>query len=109
MGQAMDGASAGIRDAGCEAAGFSPLDPALAGDFWVVSNYADVMAAATNPRAFINSAGAPLGNHLARREMTAGLKAIVALGRFEVEPGFVPEYRPSFARGPTSLPVSIAR
>ena len=50
-----------------------------------------------------------LGNHLARREMTASLKAIVALGRFEVEPGFVPEYRPSFARGPESLPVSIAR
>ena len=49
------------------------------------------------------------GNHLARREMTASLKAIVALGRFEVEPGFVPEYRPSFARGPESLPVSIAR
>jgi cytochrome P450 len=49
-----------------------------------------------------------LGNHLARREMTASLKAIVALDRFEVEPGFVPEYRPSFARGPASLPVSIA-
>ncbi|ORB76512.1 hypothetical protein BST46_29690 [Mycobacterium timonense] len=34
MGQVMDGASAGIRDAGCKAAGFSPLDPALARDFW---------------------------------------------------------------------------
>jgi cytochrome P450 len=50
-----------------------------------------------------------LGNHLARREMTASLKAIVALARFEVEPGFVPAYRPSFARGPESLPVIIAR
>ena len=50
-----------------------------------------------------------LGNHLARREMRASLKAIVALARFEVEPGFVPEYRPSFARGPESLPVNIGR
>ncbi|MEV8546450.1 cytochrome P450 [Streptomyces sp. NPDC051572] len=50
-----------------------------------------------------------LGNHLARREMSAALKAIVALSRFEVEPGFVPEYQPSFARGLKSLPVGIAR
>ncbi|UIX29370.1 cytochrome P450 [Streptomyces sp. GQFP] len=50
-----------------------------------------------------------LGNHLARREMSATLKAIVALSRFEVEPGFVPRYQPSFARGLDSLPVRIAR
>jgi cytochrome P450 len=50
-----------------------------------------------------------LGNHLARREMKASLKAIVELSRFEVDPGFVPEYPPTFARGPVSLPVSIAR
>jgi cytochrome P450 len=50
-----------------------------------------------------------LGNHLARREMTAALKAIVALGRFEADPGFVPVYRPSFARALESLPVTVAR
>src|SRR5277367_3806551 len=86
MGQAMDEAAAGVSDGGGEAIAFNPLDPALAADFWprmnalrescpvgwsdqvwhergdrgfwVVNNYADVMAAATNPQAFINAQGA---------------------------------------------------
>jgi cytochrome P450 len=48
-----------------------------------------------------------LGNHLARREIKASIKAICALSRFEVEPGFTPRYRPAFARGPIELPVRI--
>jgi cytochrome P450 len=49
-----------------------------------------------------------LGNHLARREIKASIRAICALSRFEVEPGFTPRYRPTFARGPIELPVRIA-
>jgi cytochrome P450 len=50
-----------------------------------------------------------LGNHLARRETKAMMRAICALSTFEVEPGFVPTFKPSFARGPMSLPVRLAR
>jgi cytochrome P450 len=50
-----------------------------------------------------------LGNHLARREIKASIRAICALTTFEAEPGFTPSYRPAFARGPISLPVRLAR
>ncbi|UIX29388.1 cytochrome P450 [Streptomyces sp. GQFP] len=50
-----------------------------------------------------------LGNHLARREIKASIRAICALTTFESEPGFTPDYRPGFARGPVSLPVRLAR
>jgi cytochrome P450 len=51
-----------------------------------------------------------LGNHLARREIKAAVQAICELTTFELaEPGFVPEYRPSFARGAVSLPIRLAR
>jgi cytochrome P450 len=50
-----------------------------------------------------------LGNHLARREIKASISAICELTTFEAEPGFEPTYRPSFARGPVSLPVRLAR
>ncbi|WP_261574221.1 cytochrome P450 [Frankia gtarii] len=50
-----------------------------------------------------------LGNHLARRELKASIRAICALSRFEIDPDFTPKYRPGFARGPISLPVTVAR
>ncbi|MFF3570124.1 cytochrome P450 [Nocardia jiangxiensis] len=50
-----------------------------------------------------------LGNHLARREIRAAIRAISELSVFELEPGFEVQYRPSFARGPISLPIRIAR
>jgi cytochrome P450 len=50
-----------------------------------------------------------LGNHLARREIKASIRAICALTTFESEPGFTLGYRPAFARGPISLPVRLAR
>ncbi|GAA0612498.1 cytochrome P450 [Sporichthya brevicatena] len=50
-----------------------------------------------------------LGNHLARREVKAMIRAVCSLSSFEVEPGFAPQFRPSMARGPLSLPVTMAR
>jgi cytochrome P450 len=50
-----------------------------------------------------------LGNHLARREIKASIRAICALAIFETQPDFVPSYRPAFARGPVSLPVTMSR
>jgi hypothetical protein len=50
-----------------------------------------------------------LGNHLARREIKASIKAICDLSTFEAEADFTPSYRPAFARGPISLPVRLAR
>jgi cytochrome P450 len=49
-----------------------------------------------------------LGNHLARREIKAAIQAICRLSVFELEPGFEVKYRPSFARGPISLPMTLA-
>jgi cytochrome P450 len=49
-----------------------------------------------------------LGNHLARREIKAAIKGICRLSRFDLEPGFDVKYRPSFARGPISLPITLA-
>lgn len=50
-----------------------------------------------------------LGNHLARREVKAMIRAVCGLSVFEVEPGFQPEFRAAMARGPVSLPVRMAR
>jgi len=50
-----------------------------------------------------------LGNHLARREIKAAVRAICELSVFELEPGFEVTYRPSFARGPVSLPMRLGR
>jgi cytochrome P450 len=51
-----------------------------------------------------------LGNHLARREIKASIQAICELTTFELaDPDFVPDYRPSFARGAISLPIRMAR
>jgi cytochrome P450 len=50
-----------------------------------------------------------LGNHLARREIKASIKAICELSTFEAAADFTPSYRPAFARGPISLPVRLAR
>jgi cytochrome P450 len=49
-----------------------------------------------------------LGNHLARREIKAAIQSICRLSRFELEPGSEVKYRPSFARGPISLPMTLA-
>lgn len=49
-----------------------------------------------------------LGNHLARREIKAAVQSICQLSQFELEPGFEVRYRPSFARGPISLPMKLA-
>jgi hypothetical protein len=82
----MDEAAAKVSGGGGEVIAFNPLDPALAADFWprmnalrescpvawsgqvwhergdrgfwVINDYADVMAAATNPKAFSNAEGA---------------------------------------------------
>jgi cytochrome P450 len=50
-----------------------------------------------------------LGNHLARREIRAAIRAISELHVFELEPGFDVKYRPSFARGPVALPIRLER
>jgi cytochrome P450 len=50
-----------------------------------------------------------LGNHLARREIKAAVQGICELSRFDLEPGFDVKFRPSFARGPISLPIALAR
>jgi cytochrome P450 len=50
-----------------------------------------------------------LGNHLARREIKAAVRAISELGVFELEPGYEVKYRPSFARGPVALPIRVER
>ena len=50
-----------------------------------------------------------LGNHLARREIKAAVRAISELSVFELEPGFDVKYRPSFARGPIALPIRLER
>lgn len=50
-----------------------------------------------------------LGNHLARREIKAAIRAISNLSVFELEPGYEVKYRPSFARGPVALPIRIER
>ncbi|MCX2934473.1 cytochrome P450 [Mycobacterium sp. CVI_P3] len=50
-----------------------------------------------------------LGNHLARREVKAMIRAICALSVFEIPADFKPTFRVSIARGPVSLPVRIAR
>jgi cytochrome P450 len=50
-----------------------------------------------------------LGNHLARREVKAMIRAVCKLSVFEMEDGFEPTFRASMARGPFSLPVRMAR
>jgi cytochrome P450 len=50
-----------------------------------------------------------LGNHLARREIKAAVRAISELSVFELEPGYDVKYRPSFARGPVALPIRVER
>jgi len=50
-----------------------------------------------------------LGNHLARREIKAAVRAISELGVFQLEPGHEVKYRPSFARGPVALPIRVER
>jgi cytochrome P450 len=50
-----------------------------------------------------------LGNHLARREIKAAIRAISELRVFELEPGYDVKYRPSFARGPIALPIRLER
>jgi cytochrome P450 len=50
-----------------------------------------------------------LGNHLARREVKAMIRAVCKLSVFEMEEGFEPTFRASMARGPYSLPVRMAR
>jgi hypothetical protein len=50
-----------------------------------------------------------LGNHLARREVKAMIHAICRLSQFDMEPGFTPRFKASMARGPQSLPVTMAR
>lgn len=50
-----------------------------------------------------------LGNHLARRELRAAIRAISELRVFEVEPGYDVKFRPSFARGPIALPIRLER
>ena len=50
-----------------------------------------------------------LGNHLARREIKAAIRAISELRVFELEPGYDVKYRPSFARGPVALPIRLER
>jgi cytochrome P450 len=50
-----------------------------------------------------------LGNHLARREIKAAIRAISELSVFELEPGYDVKYRPSFARGPIALPIRVER
>lgn len=50
-----------------------------------------------------------LGNHLARREVKAMIRAVCNLSTFDMEPGFTPSFRASMARGPLSLPVHMAR
>ena len=50
-----------------------------------------------------------LGNHLARREIRAAIRAISELRVFELEPGYDVECRPSFARGPIALPIRLER
>ena len=50
-----------------------------------------------------------LGNHLARRELRAAIRAISELGVFELQPGYDVKFRPSFARGPISLPIRLER
>lgn len=50
-----------------------------------------------------------LGNHLARREIKAAIRAISNLTVFELEPGYEVKYRPSFARGPVALPIRLER
>jgi len=50
-----------------------------------------------------------LGNHLARRELRAAIRAISELRVFELQPGYEVKYRPSFARGPVALPIRLER
>lgn len=50
-----------------------------------------------------------LGNHLARREVKAMIRAVCKLSVFDMEPGFTPTFKASMARGPQSLPVRMAR
>ncbi|MEX3738870.1 cytochrome P450 [Mycolicibacterium porcinum] len=50
-----------------------------------------------------------LGNHLARRELRAAISAISELRVFELQPDYEVKYRPSFARGPISLPIRLER
>lgn len=49
-----------------------------------------------------------LGNHLARREIKASIQAICRLSQFDLDKSFDVKYRPSFARGPISLPMTLA-
>ncbi|WP_168214978.1 cytochrome P450 [Mycolicibacterium sp. ELW1] len=50
-----------------------------------------------------------LGNHLARRELKAAVRAISELSVFQLQPGYEVKYRPAFARGPIALPVFLER
>lgn len=48
-----------------------------------------------------------LGNHLARREIKAAVKALCALKTFDLVEGETVTYRAAFARGPISLPMVL--
>jgi cytochrome P450 len=50
-----------------------------------------------------------MGNHLARRELKAAIRAIAGLGTFDLVEGAEVNWRPAFARGPAALPVRCAR
>jgi cytochrome P450 len=50
-----------------------------------------------------------MGNHLARRELKAAIRAIAELGTFELVDGAEVNWRAAFARGPHTLPVRIGR
>jgi cytochrome P450 len=50
-----------------------------------------------------------LGAHLARREIKASIKAICALSEFRFDPAQQIQFRASFARGPKTIPVFMAR
>jgi cytochrome P450 len=50
-----------------------------------------------------------LGNHLARRELRFAVRAVAALGTFELAEDAAPPFRSGFTRGPLELRVRMAR